>query len=305
MSTTVVMADRLTFRYGTEAVVRDISLTIPERSIFGFVGPNGAGKSTTIKLMLGLLTPNEGTVHVFGRDIAAHRSEILRQTGSLVETPSLYPHLTAEENLDLVRRVRAVPRPRIDAVLHETGIQYAKRRKVKEFSLGMKQRLGIALALLHEPRLLVLDEPINGLDPEGIQEFRTFLKQLVNERKVTVLLSSHILSELEQAATHAGIIARGTMRFQGTLEELIRQQDRRLILEVSDVQKAVTLLEGRHPAIADHTASTVSIRAVNRQEAAQINTALTTAGISVYRMQFEQPNLESVFLDLTRNGGGV
>jgi ABC-2 type transport system ATP-binding protein len=301
----IVAVHGLTFSYGTDPIVRAVDLNIPEGAVFGFAGPNGAGKSTTIKLLLGLLTPQRGTVRIFGSDMASHRSDVLKRIGSLVEAPSLYPHLTAEENLDLVRRVRRVPAGRIGMVLQETGIVHARKKKVKEFSLGMKQRLGIAMALLHQPQLLILDEPINGLDPEGIQEFRGFLKHLVAEHHVTVLLSSHILSELEQVATHVGIISRGSMRFQGTLDELKQRQQGNLILDVSDGRKAEELLRKKQYASRLQSDGTIAVPVTDRAAAAQINMLLVQSGIEVFQLRFEQPNLESVFLELIQNGGAA
>src|SRR3972149_2831409 len=201
----VIPTEDLSFRYGQQSVVNGLNLSVAQGEIFGFVGPNGAGKSTTIKLLLGLLTPLSGTVRLFDRNLSNNRIDILRRIGTLVEAPSLYPHLTAEENLEIVRKVFQVPHSQCDNMLRLTGLLEVKRRKVRELSLGMKQRLGIAMALVHSPELLILDEPINGLDPEGIQEFRFFLKRIVSEQGVTILISSHILSELEQLATTVGI----------------------------------------------------------------------------------------------------
>lgn len=299
---TVVEVNNLSFGYGTDPIVRGVDLHIPDGAIFGFAGPNGAGKSTTIKLLLGLLTPRHGTIQIFGYDITHYRTAVLQRIGSLVESPSLYPHLKAEENLDLIRAVRRVPVSRIDAVLQDTGIAYAKKKKVKEFSLGMKQRLGIAMALLHSPQLLILDEPINGLDPEGIQEFRGFLHHLVAEHRVTVLLSSHILSELEQVVTHVGIISLGKMKFQGTLNDLKHLQHGCLLADVSDEVAASATLREYQFSVSVPTAGTISIPVTDKTSSARINAILVQAGIDVYQMRFEQPNLESLFLEMVQNG---
>jgi ABC-2 type transport system ATP-binding protein len=301
--THAVHTQKLSFAYNQSPVVNDISLSIDEGSIYGFVGPNGAGKSTTIKLLLGLLTPQSGSVQIFGMDMKSRRTTLLRSIGSLVETPSLYPHLTGEENLEVVRKIHRVPKNTIAKVLSDVGLASAKEKKVKEYSLGMKQRLGIALSLLHSPRLLILDEPINGLDPEGILEFRSFLRLLVRENGVTVLLSSHILSELEQVVTDVGIIANGTMKFQGSLAALQQMQQRNLLLRVSDRDRAAKIIRRRSAAQISGAGDAISLAVPDKETAASINRALIEDGIDVFEMMFEQPSLESVFLKFIQSEG--
>ena len=301
--THAVTTHNLTFAYNQTNVVHDISLSIANGSIFGFVGPNGAGKSTTIKLLLGLLTPHSGSVEIYGMDMQRHRTTLLRSIGSLVETPSLYPHLTGEENLEVVRKIHRVPKNTIAKVLSDVGLASASGKKVKEYSLGMKQRLGIALSLLHSPRLLILDEPINGLDPEGILEFRSFLRLLVKENGVTVLLSSHILSELEQVVTDVGIISGGTMKFQGSLSSLQQMQQRNLILRLSDRVRAEKIIRRHRTAKISGADDTISLAVPDKETAASINRALIEEGIDVYEMMFEQPSLESVFLNFIQSEG--
>lgn len=299
--THAVTTHHLTFAYNSATVVDDISLSIAEGSIFGFVGPNGAGKSTTIKLLLGLLTPHTGTVEIFGLDMFHHRKTLLRSIGSLVESPSLYPHLTGEENLEVIRKVHGVSAHAIEKALFDVGLSAAKGKKVKEYSLGMKQRLGIAMSLLHSPRLLILDEPINGLDPEGILEFRTFLRNLVRENGVTVLLSSHILSELEQVVTDVGIIAGGALKFQGSFSALQQMQQRKLIVSLSDSRRADKIIARLTAASVSADEGSVSLSVPDKETAAAINRALIAEGIDVYEMTFEQPSLESVFLNFVRS----
>jgi ABC-type multidrug transport system ATPase subunit len=301
--THAVQTQNLTFAYNQSPAVNDVSLSIADGSIFGFVGPNGAGKSTTIKLLLGLLTPQSGSVQIFGMDMQRHRTTLLRSIGSLVETPSLYPHLTGEENLEVVRKIHRVPKNTIAKVLSDVGLASAVGKKVKEYSLGMKQRLGIALSLLHSPRLLILDEPINGLDPEGILEFRTFLRSLVSENGVTVLLSSHILSELEQVVTDVGIIAGGIMKFQGSLAALQQMQQRNLILRLSDRIRAESIIHRQSAAKITGAGDIVTLAVPDKETAASINRALIDEGIDVYEMMFEQPSLESVFLKFIQPEG--
>ena len=194
-----------------ETVLHDIALAVPQGSIYGFLGPNGAGKTTTLRLLLGLIRQQRGRISIFGKDLARHRIAILRQVGSLIETPSLYEHLTAAENLALLQRIHRVPTARIAQVLERVGLGATRDKRAGQFSLGMKQRLGIAAALLHRPALLILDEPTNGLDPNGIIEIRDLLTALNREEGTTVLVSSHLLAEVERLASHVGIVHRGRL----------------------------------------------------------------------------------------------
>jgi lantibiotic transport system ATP-binding protein len=200
-------------------VLQGINLRVPKDSIYGFLGPNGAGKTTTLKLILGLLKKQQGEIIVFGQNWEGHRMETLHRIGSLIESPSLYAQLTAGENLRVLQKVYRCPISRIDQVLALTGLADTGTKKAGKYSFGMKQRLAIAIALLNDPALLILDEPTNGLDPEGIIEMRELFKEL-NSRGVTILISSHLLGEMEKLITHAGIIHKGQLLYQGTLKEL-------------------------------------------------------------------------------------
>ena len=220
MLSEAIFTQQLTRRYRDIVAVNQVTLQVPQSSIYGFLGPNGAGKTTTIRLLLQLIRPDAGVVRVLGLTLPKQRQAILRQVGTLVEMPSLYPHLTGYENLDITRRLLGKERRQIDHVLGIVRLESAARRLVRDYSLGMRQRLALALALLGDPALLILDEPTNGLDPAGIQEMRALLKTLAVERGITVFLSSHLLSEVEQIASHIGILAHGKLVFQGTLEAL-------------------------------------------------------------------------------------
>src|SRR5688572_4393934 len=205
-----------------ETVLREVGLAVPAGAIYGFLGPNGAGKTTTLRLVLGLLRPQQGTIHLYGQALDADRVAILRRIGSSIESPSLYGHLTASENLEVWRRLFGSSPRRISEVLTLVGLADTGKKRADQFSLGMRQRLSIAVALLHEPSLLVLDEPTNGLDPHGILEVRDLLTRLNRDHGMTILVSSHILSEIEKLVTHVGIIHRGVLMFQGTLSEIGR-----------------------------------------------------------------------------------
>ena len=222
----IIETKNLTKGSGEQMRVNKLDLAIPEGCVYGFLGPNGAGKTTTLKLLLGLLKPTDGTITFFGQKMTEqNRLSILRHTGSLIESPSYYGHLTGLENLQIMAKLKKVPAAEIEKVLRTVRLYEQKDKKVKQYSLGMKQRLGIAMALLGNPRVLILDEPTNGLDPAGIQEMREFIKDLPTTHQMTVIVSSHLLSEVEQMADMVGIIHHGELVFQGTMATLEAQGD--------------------------------------------------------------------------------
>jgi lantibiotic transport system ATP-binding protein len=213
-----VETEDLTKRFAGQAAVDGLSLSVPERSIYGFLGANGAGKTTTLRLVLGLLRPNRGSVRIFGQPI---RGRGIAGVGALIEAPSLYPHLTGAENLAITARLLGLPRTETERVLDLVDLYAAAGKRVAGYSLGMRQRLAIARALLGRPRLLILDEPTNGLDPEGIVDMRALLRRLPDADGVTLLVSSHLLSEVEQVATHVGMVHRGKLLVEDTLSRLL------------------------------------------------------------------------------------
>lgn len=204
-----------------ESILCGINLKIPEGSIYGFLGANGAGKTTTLKLLTGLLVSEPDAVTIYNQPLRNNRIAVMRRMGSLIESPSLYSHLSAKENLEVFRRLYQCPTTNITEVLAQVGLENTGNKKAGRFSLGMKQRLGIAISLLHKPSLLILDEPTNGLDPQGMIEIRELLKTLNREHHVSIIISSHILSEMEKLVTHIGIIDKGRLLFQGPLAELM------------------------------------------------------------------------------------
>lgn len=223
------------FRKGVK-VVDDVSLQVPTGSIFGFLGPNGAGKTTSIRLVTGLLQNDADNIFINGQSLKKQVPEVFREIGTLVETPSLYLHLSGYNNLKVLTSMRDLPDADIDEVLELVDLLNVKNRKVKEYSLGMKQRMGIAMALLSKPSLLMLDEPVNGLDPNGMIEMRELLVRLNKERNITIFISSHLLNEIEKMCTHIAFIYRGQLRFQGTLNELhtIAGNNRQVLFKVTD-----------------------------------------------------------------------
>ena len=287
----------LTKRYGGATVVDDMDLEVPDGAVYGFLGPNGAGKSTTMKMLLGLVHASGGEAVVLGREMTpANRLEVLRQVGSLIEAPSCYPHLTARENLEIVRRLRGLPESCIDEALSVVRLDDAKTqgKLVGHFSLGMKQRLGIAVALMGRPRLLLLDEPTNGLDPSGIHEIRQLVREMPGRFGCTVIVSSHLLSEIDQMADHVGIINRGRMVWQGSMADLHARARRWLALRTTDNAAAAGVLPGT---VAD--GEWLRIRAVDDATAGQVTLGLARRGIGVVRLEERSESLEDIFLKLT------
>ena len=285
--------------YGATAAVSGLNLSVPRQSVYGFLGPNGAGKSTTIRMVLGLQHPNRGTISLFGRPLAAERVALLRRIGSLVESPSLYLHLTGRENLEVHRRLLGLPKLAIDEALETVDLLPVAARLVRNYSSGMKQRLGIAQALLGNPELLLLDEPTNGLDPAGIHEVRTLVRDLPKRRGVTVFLSSHLLAEVEQIATHLAIISQGRLRFEGTREELQTRSKPTIVVEVDQPERAHALLIGMgHTATRD--GNRILISPDGECGPAQLNAMLVQAGIAVSHLATQHLTLEDLFLELTR-----
>ena len=282
-----------------ETVLNGISLTVEEGSIYGFLGPNGAGKTTTLRLILGLLAKQQGSISIFGKDITSDRVTILRDVGSLIENPSIYSHLTATENLEILRKIYRCPKQRINNVLELVDLANTQKKKAGEFSLGMKQRLSIAMAMLNEPRLLILDEPTNGLDPNGIIEIRELLRSLNRENGITIVISSHLLAEIDRLVTHIGIINKGRMMFQGTLDELKEKQQQSLsiVLETSDADLT-------HQILAQYGVNGIFqngrciLPALPRAKVAAINRQLITNGVDVYEMSVVKNDLEKIFIDL-------
>ena len=284
--------------FGNLHVVRDLDLEVPPNSVFGFLGPNGAGKTTTIRLLLGLLRPDSGEICIFGSRFKTNRLALLRRIGCMIESPSVYPHLTARENLETKRRMLQAPKSEIDRVLGVVGLREAANRLVRGFSLGMTQRLAIANAMLGAPELLVLDEPTNGLDPAGMAEMRGLLRNLPAKEGVTVFLSSHLLSEVEEVATHIAILSRGARLFAGTVEELHARQRRALVVRVDRPGEAMRMLTNSG-LIVDRSGPDLVIVNAGDDLAPAVTRTLVEAGFSVFHVALERPTLEDIFLEMT------
>ena len=283
-------------------ILDNITLQVPSGSIYGFLGPNGAGKTTTLRLILGLLKKQSGRISIFGQTFEKNRVGILRKLGSLIETPSLYGHLTAAENLLLLQKIYQCPKTRIPEVLELVGLSDTAHKKVSQFSLGMKQRLSIAVALLNQPELLILDEPTNGLDPNGIIEMRELFKRLNQEQGITILISSHLLGEIEKLVSHVGIIHKGQLLFEGTLQDLVQKQQESSSLKLStnDNARALQVLQSIYPD-AQQQNGKLALPPLANAEIAAVNRQLLQHGLEVYHMAIEQNDLESIFMELVKN----
>ena len=293
----IVATDNLSKEYDGVYRVQELDIRIKEGDIYGFLGPNGAGKSTTMKMLLGLVKPTSGTIEIMGKPFnEKNRRDILASVGSLIESPSYYGHLTGRENMEIIRRLLDLPKKNIEEAVHIVRMENQMEKKVKNYSLGMKQRLGIAMALARFPKLLILDEPTNGLDPAGIEEMRELIKMLPKQYGMTVMISSPILSEIDQMATVVGIINQGCLIFQERMSVLDMQREPQIILRTSDNNHAFQLLKKANP---QRTTDGLQIGALTDEQTGAVVQCLCSNGISVYRVEEHRESLEDIFLNLT------
>lgn len=296
---TVIETKALCKQYGPHTAVDHVELHVPQGCVYGFIGPNGAGKSTTMKMPLGLIHPTAGRVHLLGQELTEKsRLPLLRQTGSLIESPAGYLHLTAQENLEIVADLKGVPHKDIGRVLDIVHLTQDRNRRVGQYSLGMKQRLGIAMALLGSPKLLILDEPTNGLDPAGIQEMRALIRNMPAATGATVLISSHLLGEMEQMVEQVGIIDHGHILFEGPLTELQRHSRGNVTLRLLDPAKAAPIL--RANGLTAHSDScVVTLPPLQDALLADLVQKLAACGAGVVELTPHTKTLEEIFLSLT------
>ena len=296
---TVIETKALCKQYGPHTAVDHVELHVPQGCVYGFIGPNGAGKSTTMKMLLGLIHPTAGQVRLLGQELTEKsRLPLLRQTGSLIESPAGYLHLTAQENLEIVADLKGVPHKDIGRVLDIVHLTQDRNRKVGQYSLGMKQRLGIAMALLGSPKLLILDEPTNGLDPAGIQEMRALIRNMPAATGATVLISSHLLGEMEQMVEQVGIIDHGHILFEGPLTELQRHSRGNVTLRLLDPAKAAPIL--RANGLTAHSDScVVTLPPLQDALLADLVQKLAACGAGVVELTPHTKTLEEIFLSLT------
>lgn len=298
MESYILETKNLTKKFKNFIPVHQLNLQVKKGEVYGFLGPNGAGKTTTIRMLLGLISPTAGEVSIFGKDLHKHRLNILENIGSLVESPSYYGHLTGFENLEVTRKLLQIERNEVYRVLEIVRLTDWKDKKVKTYSLGMKQRLGIAQALLGNPELLILDEPTNGLDPAGIHEIRDLIMYLPRELGITVLVSSHILSEIELIANRVGIIHKGQLLFQGALHDLWQKSKSAIRVDAHPLIAAGDYLinKGYHVERRDQSLFVET----PREDASKINRALILEGFEVSHVSEDKKSLEDIFLDLTK-----
>lgn len=295
----LVETHNLTKQYGKIRCVDSVNMQVAPGAVYGFLGPNGAGKSTTLKMILGLAKPTAGSITLFGIPVKEkNRIKLLKQTGSLIESPSYYGHLTGEENLQIIQTLKGCSASDIDKVLKIVRLNEARKKLVNHYSLGMKQRLGLAAALLGFPKLLILDEPTNGLDPAGIQEMRELICSLPSEYGITVVVSSHLLSEIDQMADHVGIIRKGELVYQNTLESLHSHAKQQIALRVSHTAIALNLLR-QDGITATQEDDYLLLPMIDDSYVANLCRQLVSQNISLYRIEKREKSLEDIFLSLT------
>ncbi|MDU3086509.1 MAG: ATP-binding cassette domain-containing protein [Peptoniphilus harei] len=292
----ILKIENLNTSYGQNLVLKDINLEIKEGSIFGLIGPNGAGKSTLMKSILGLVKKDSGKITLYGKEInEKNQKETNKNLGSLIEAPSFYDHLTAYDNLDLICDMKNINKDKIDKTLRDVGLIKSKDKKVREFSLGMKQRMGIAIALIGNPKFLILDEPINGLDPYGIEEMRDLFKSIVKNSNTSILISSHILDEIEKISTHIGILKNGSLTYSGSLEEYREIHPPVIVLKTSDNIKASKILALSQENIIDDY---LVLGNKSKEEVAKIIKTLVK-DLDIYRVEKRKESLEKLFIKET------
>lgn len=294
--TNILKIENLSKSYDKNLVLKNINLEIEEGSIFGLIGPNGAGKSTLMKSILGLVKKDSGSISLYGKEInEKNQKETNKNMGSLIENPSFYDHLTAYDNLDLICDMKNIKKDNIDKVLKDVGLFTSKNKKVRDFSLGMKQRLGIAIALIGNPKFLILDEPINGLDPYGIEEMRDLFQNIVKNSNTSILISSHILDEIEKISTHIGILKNGVLTYSGSLKEYRDLHPPVIILKTSNNIWASKILELSQENILDDY---LVLGNKSEEEVAKIIKTLVDK-VDIYRVEKRKESLEKLFIKET------
>jgi lantibiotic transport system ATP-binding protein len=297
----IIKIENLQFGYDNQKIIHDLSLSVPQGSIYGFLGHNGAGKSTTIRLILGLIKPSLGSIEVFGLPFNNNQKTICSRVGALIESPSLYDHLSAFENLRVTATYLQIGKNRIAEVLEIVGLENEGKKPIRAYSTGMKQRLGLALALLNDPELIILDEPTNGLDPQGIVELRGVIQKLNTDFGKTIFLSSHILNEIEMICSHVGIIKKGKKLFEGTIDALkaANTEGVKLQLETNNYDKTIQFLTHQNIVFSkNENAHTLLLDLQNKNQISDLATKLIQNDIGIYELSIKNQRLEDLFLTL-------
>jgi ABC-2 type transport system ATP-binding protein len=287
----------LSFKYKDTSILDNLELEVPQGSIYGYLGKNGSGKTTTIKLLLGLLNSKKDSIFIDGKELNTNRDKILNHIGNLIETPCFYPNLTVFENLQYLDTIFRLGKDRINEVLSLVNLQDAGNKRSTKLSTGMKQRLGIAMAIYHHPNILILDEPLNGLDPEGIHDMRQLLLDL-NQQGTTIFLSSHIISELEKTCSHIGILNEGRLVYQGLLSQLISGIKREIQIKISNSIQAAEICKSLQIEIIEQSENRLKIQVDNDTSHNELIKALVHANIDIYAVETTSCDLESVFLSI-------
>ena len=302
----IIQLTHLSKKFGNLQAIADLNLEVYEGDVFGFLGPNGAGKSTTIRMLLTLIQPSSGDVYIFGKKVSEHRNDILRRIGCIIEKPDLYSYLSAAKNLELLGRLSGIrpSKQKIYETLELVGLKGRERDKVKTYSHGMKQRLGIAQTLIHDPTLIILDEPTTGLDPQGIIDVRNLIRHLQRDLRKTIFLSSHILSEIELIASRMAIINKGVTVAQGSVSELLSSQDLIVSVEVDNTEKAVQVIQtsGWQKKFRQSYNHHLDF-ALSKKEIPELVAAMENSGIQIFAINYKR-TLEDYFLKLTAEHQG-
>jgi ABC-2 type transport system ATP-binding protein len=301
-----IKTSQLTKRFGDQAAVDGIDLSVPKGSVFGFLGPNGSGKTTTIRMLLGLAEATEGTIELLGEEVPKRIEQILPKVGALVEGPAFYPFMSGRNNLlriDAADRFadRTTTEKRVQSALNRVGLANAAKKKVHAYSLGMKQRLGLANALLKPRELLILDEPTNGLDPQGTREVRNLIRSLADEG-ITVFVSSHLLSEIEMLCSHVAVMSAGKIVAQGAIDDLRNEEPTRLILVTDEIDSAVEALKSEGLGKARIRGNQIITEVANDFDVAKLTVFLVSKNVPIREIRLEKPSLEEKFVKLTGEG---
>ena len=296
----IIQTSNLDFQYSkNKKILNNLSINVPKGSIYGFLGPNGAGKSTTMRLLTGIIPDDSNSIFLFEKPIESQIPNIFEKVGALVESPALYLHLSGYDNVKYIALLRQVPLSKIDEVLELVDLTAHKRQKAKQYSLGMKQRLAIAMALLSEPELLFLDEPVNGLDPNGIVEIRKLLVKINKEKGVTIFVSSHLLSEIEKMCTHIGIISKGTLKYEGTMEDLSRKFETcKIQITLDDAENWKEKLSFKYANVVLDEQNKITMNLSHTSEIPDFAKQIIQEGARIYEIKILE-GLEEWFINLT------
>jgi ABC-2 type transport system ATP-binding protein len=298
----IIQTNNLDFQFSKhKKIIDNLSINVPKGSIYGFLGPNGAGKSTTMRLLTGIISDDSNSIQIFGKVLSEQIPFIFSKIGALVESPALYLHLSGYDNLLYIAKIRTIDTNKIDEILELVDLTYAKNQKAKQYSLGMKQRLAIAMALLSEPELLFLDEPVNGLDPNGIVEIRKLLIKINKEKGVTIFVSSHLLGEIEKMCTHIGIIAKGKLKFEGTMNQLSSNFNScKIEIIIDNAEHWINYLKENNSEVQLNEANKIAVVLNSKDEIPTFIKKLIDEGALIYEVKILE-GLEEWFMNLIEN----